>query len=301
MIFLKIMVDSTEINFICTYKSPKNNNFQYISNLENFFLSKDLSKPFFVIGDLNMDLLKDKTGSFYTDKGVQIHEMCENFNFKNFVNCPTRIAQYKDKVTRVVRTSTSLLDVVLHNSDLIQEIINVDCPFSDHKFVLFSINVKSIKTNEFMISCRNLSEKNMPNIVNAISEIDFGFIKKLRTVNEKYSAFSSALLKIIDKIAPLKSVKIKDKDDQTPWVDLELFQFKNIRYKAYSCCSVELRNIVNLRALNIMTEENKIKLSELEVNYNEYKKFYDYSKSNYQRLYRNKITDYFQTKTIKDL
>jgi hypothetical protein len=81
---------------------------------------------------------------------------------------------------------------------------------------------------------------------------------------------------------------------------LELSQFKNIRDKAYSCCSVELRNIDNLRALNIMTEENKIKFSELEVNYNEYKKFYDYSKSNYQRLYRNKITDYFQTKTIED-
>jgi hypothetical protein len=32
-----------------------------------------------------MDLLKDK-------KGVQLHEMCENFNFKNFVNCPSRIA-----------------------------------------------------------------------------------------------------------------------------------------------------------------------------------------------------------------
>jgi hypothetical protein len=116
-------------------------------------------------------------------------------------------------------------------------------------------------------------------------------------VNEKYSAFSSALLKIIDKIAPLKSVKIKDKDDQTPWVDLILSQ---LRDKAYSCCSVELGNIDNLRALNIMTEEIKIKLSELEVKYNEYKKFYDYSKSNYQRLYRNKITDYFQTKTIED-
>ena len=51
-------------------------------------------------------------------------------------------------------------------------------------------------------------------------------------------------------------------------LDLELYQFKNIRDKAYSCCSVELRNINNLRALNIMTEENKIKLSELEVNYN---------------------------------
>ena len=110
MIFLKILVYSTEINFVCTYKSPKNNNFQYISNLENFFLSKDLSKPFLIIGDLNMDPLKVKTGRFYTAKGVQLHGMSENFNFKNFVNCPTRIAQYKNKVTDVVRTSACLFD-----------------------------------------------------------------------------------------------------------------------------------------------------------------------------------------------
>ena len=68
------MVDSTEMNFKCSYKSPKNNNYQYISNLENFILSKDLCKPFFIIGD--MDLLKEKTGLFLTDKGVQLHEMC---------------------------------------------------------------------------------------------------------------------------------------------------------------------------------------------------------------------------------
>ena len=69
------------------------------------------------------------------------------------------------------------------------------------------------------MSSRNLAAKNMPNIVNAISKIDFGFTKKLSTVNKKYSAFSTTLLTIIEKIAPLKNIKVKDKDDQTPWVD----------------------------------------------------------------------------------
>ena len=36
---------------------------------------------------------KDKTGLFLTDKGEQLHEMCVNFKFKNFVNLPTRIAK----------------------------------------------------------------------------------------------------------------------------------------------------------------------------------------------------------------
>ena len=51
--------------------------------------------------------------------------------------------------------------------------------------------------------------------------------------------------------------------------------------------------------LNI-TDEEAENLKDLKEDFHSYKQIYDASKSNYQSLYRKNITDYFQTKTIKD-
>ena len=151
--------------------------------LENFLLTRDMSKPTFIVDDLNMDLLKNDKNLFQTDKRSQLNKMCENNTFKNFLLTATRIAKYIHKKTGIIRTYVSLLDVVLQNSNLIKDLRVIDCPFSDHKFVIFAINVKSSKLDNFTMSCRNLSEKNLPKIVNAISEFDFNFIKRLSTVD----------------------------------------------------------------------------------------------------------------------
>ena len=182
------------MNFICSYKSPKSNNFQYISALKNFVLPKNLNKPLFIIGDLNIDLLKDQNGQFCSDKGAQLNEMCEIFKLKFFVKLPTRIAHYKNKLTNNIRTSISLIDVVLHNNELISDVVNIDCPFSDQKFVVIAINSKTCVEMDFTMTCRNLSEKNMSKIVDTIAKINFHPIKTLKTVNEKYAMFASLLL-----------------------------------------------------------------------------------------------------------
>ena len=70
------------------------------------------------------------------------------------------LLEYIHKKTGIIRTSVSLFDVVLHNSNLIKDLRVTDFPFSDHKFVMFSINVKSSKLDNLTMSCRNLSEEN---------------------------------------------------------------------------------------------------------------------------------------------
>ena len=61
--------------------------------LENFLLTRNMSKPTFIVGDLNMDLLKNDKNLFQTDKKSQMNEMCENNYLKNFVSTATRIAR----------------------------------------------------------------------------------------------------------------------------------------------------------------------------------------------------------------
>ena len=74
----------------------------------------------------------------------------------------------------------------------------------------------------------------MVKIKPAINDIDFEYIYKLDNFDDKWSPFSRAILGFIDYVSPIKNVKLKDKEDQTPWIDLKLAILKNKRDKFYS-------------------------------------------------------------------
>ena len=281
MICLNVTIGNIDINFVCAYKSPSKNNFQFLSSLETFMLTKDLSKPLFIVGDLNVDLLK-QSDKYINDKGILLQEFLSNYNLKNAVAKATRIASYKNKINGEIRTSTSLIDVLLYNSDLIQKTSIIGCPFSDHHFVLASIKLKPTKNSTFSLICRNLSKDNMKIIQQAISEVDFNVILNIDNIEKKYEAFSKEILSIVDHYAPLKSIKQKDCVNQTPWVDLELSQLKNTRDSYYSKWSKAC-----------LTDKNSTDALK-------YHKEYVFSKAEYQYEYRHKMREFFETKTMKD-
>ena len=284
-IYINIKIKNEELNFISAYKPPKTNNFQFLSTIENFFLSQiNLKHPLFIIGDLNLDLLKDEGDNYVTDKGLQLHQLLVNYNLKNYITDPTRIAYYRNKATNDVRKSTSLIDVLIHNGDLIDKTKVVGYPNSDHKFILATINVKQMKTNGFSMLSRNLSQKSITSIVDNIFKVDFSYISTYPTAQEKYQALEDTIAAIVDYIAPLKNVKIKDKIDQTPWVDLELAILKNKRDKCYTLLDKAKTNLNASCTTDILFLQSS----------------FDELKSSYQKLYRNKMSKYFESKTIKD-
>ena len=119
-IYLNVRTKDKSINFISAYKSPKANNFQFLDTLEKFMLSIDLSLPLFIIGDLNLDLLK-VNGKYTNSKGLQLQDFITNYNMSNFITVPTRSAIYKNKKNDTIRKSNTLIDVVIHNSDLLNK------------------------------------------------------------------------------------------------------------------------------------------------------------------------------------
>ena len=216
------------------------------------------------------------------DKGAQLQQLMNNYSLPNYINEPTRIANYKSKETGLIRTTKTLIDVILHNGDLIHKTAVIGCPYSDHKFILASINLKTMSSNTFSMLCRNTSGKNMLLIITAINNIDFNFIQELPDVNSKLSAFSNVLLDVINLVAPLRSIKIKDREDQTPWVDLELLVLKNKRdiyYKLWTEAFNRSEGTFEEIALNECFKQHK---------------------ADYQKMYRNKLTQFLQTKTMSD-
>jgi len=82
LIYFKIIINGISYKFISAYKPPDVGDNDFIEHLDTFIHSNNSNSNWFIIGDLNCDLL--------SDKGDRLKEFLNNNGFKNFVNAPTR-------------------------------------------------------------------------------------------------------------------------------------------------------------------------------------------------------------------
>ena len=234
LLTLQVTVDHQNCNFVCCYKSLSINTDKFINYLDSHLLSIDLSKPLFIIGDLNFDLL--------TDSGRPLQGLMENYDLNNAVQKPTRIAHriknrenkklLKSHGTAHTKTySSTLLDVILHNGDTIAYSDVIGCPFSDHKFVVASLMFPSLKHKVPVFTSRCLTEANLKKIEDLLltSGDCFKDIDELIGPDSKLNCFQSTLIDIINKICPEKRVKRKSSNVKPSWKDHELIVAKNER------------------------------------------------------------------------
>ncbi|CAF1084798.1 unnamed protein product [Brachionus calyciflorus] len=71
-----------------------------------------------------------------------IHKFTDNNDLINFVNKPTRISTKYYKNLNKTKQSSTLIDVILHNADLIEATDVIHCPFSDHHFVVAYVPIE---------------------------------------------------------------------------------------------------------------------------------------------------------------
>jgi transcription elongation factor Elf1 len=225
IIHLKLNLNSIETNFLCCYNPNYNQRIEFISRLETYLFGIDLSSPIFIIGDLNIDLQSNS-------KTSEINVFSKILGFHNEVKQPTRSVMRRSRKNHSSFIDcSSLIDVVLHNSDLECSTSLIGCPFSDHKFVACSISSPPIYTkagNEFI--GRSYSVKNMTALNNAISATDFSSVtlESIQDPNIKLGRFNAVMTELIDKFCPLQTFTVKDKD-VCPWMNRDLLALKNER------------------------------------------------------------------------
>ena len=126
-------------------------------------------------------------------------------------------------------TSKTLIDVIIHNEDMITDVSCIGCPFSDHHFVLASIDITLEKIKpELPDKGRHFSETNLNLINEKINSIDLSKIDFDADVDTIWKCIKNMTLAIVDDIAPLKHIKKKLKD-QFPWHDKELREVKELK------------------------------------------------------------------------
>ena len=203
-IYFQLKINSQTLNFISAYKSPSINNLDFLEKLENFIFNIDSREPLFIIGDLNMDL-KSSTGD-------NLKEFLLNNEYKNFVTDYTRIEKSFYKKQNNFMVSKTLIDVVIHNSDMISGTKSVGCPFSDHHFVLTTLKINSVKLNNKEENIgRCLSDKNLLDIAENLEKINFNDLDLNSDMDTIWNDLKHKIMKVVDDFAPVKNYKIKKK------------------------------------------------------------------------------------------
>lgn len=114
-------------------------------------------------------------------------------------------------------TTSTLLDLIITSDvDLVKSHGQFSAPgFSHHDLVFASIKFKPPKPKAIVLKQRQFSRLNVSNLVNDASKIDWSEIEQTTSMDDKVATLNSNIVKLFDKHAPIRPVKIKR--PPSPW------------------------------------------------------------------------------------
>ena len=177
----------------------------------------------YILGDLNINLIN--TQKSHIPNGIKRYrEFCSLHGLKQLITSPTRITE----------NSSSLLDHVLTNStDRVSQSGVVDTSLSDHQLIYCTRKISRIKFNAHKyIRIRSLKNYNQSLFLEKLNEINFPDYSKFETVNDAYSDFVGKVTSVIDQIAPMKEIRVKN--NSPDWFDAEIHEEIETRDKLFA-------------------------------------------------------------------
>ena len=224
-VFIDILLPRTKPFTVGVFYRPPNNN-DFLKEI-----SKDFSKllpetnDIFILGDFNINVLCNNKSILETNKNVlvsnsttlsamskQYIDFCSTFFLKQIIKSPTR----------VTKSSSTLIDHILTNTnDKISKSGIIDIGLSDHQLIYCT--KKNLKVKFYAhkhISCRSYENYNAESFIRELSSLDFPNYENFDDVNVAYSDFSKKLMQAIDKLAPLREIRVKNRSQE--WFDKKI-------------------------------------------------------------------------------
>ena len=237
-IFIDILLPKTKpILLGVIYRPPSD--MQFVENLNNCLSNSNSfnSQEVILLGDFNVNLI-DRNKKLIHEKGYRfsrdekkystsIHltkhysQLLKTNGFKQIINDPTRITD----------TTESLLDHILVNTpNRISQSGVISKGISDHDMIYCTrkhFKEKSGKHNSIKI--RSMKKYSPELFLEELNKISFPDYSTFQCVNAAYSDFISKLMSVIDKIAPIKEIRVKG--NSKPWFDGTISERIKIRDK----------------------------------------------------------------------
>jgi hypothetical protein len=185
-----------------------------------------------LLGDFNIDLLDPEHVLF-----AQLKSLLETYMLHNVSILPTR------------PVSNKLLDLFLVSSpNFVHDFHQTFIPWSDHDMIFLSCLFRRQKAAVISKSVRIFRNLDPEEVLTAAVSLDWRSVWFFASVNEKIDCFYSLLFQLLEFFAPLRQIKVKEKEDLhgvSNWFDDEVEQAIRERDEAYSVWHGNINRVRN--------------------------------------------------------
>lgn len=201
---VKLQLPNTKpITLVNSYRPPNGNLPQAIEHLQFVLDNLPAKGEHFILGDLNIDLLATKSAS---SQKLKLFEKTNKLH--QIISSPTRITQ----------KSSTLIDHIYTNSNLITHSGVLACNVSDH-MPCFIVR-KKIRDPYYTTSfkCRKIKHFDYSFYRNRLEELDWRPLYNCTDPNIAWDLFYNNVLSILDEYYPItefNNVKVK-----SPWIKM---------------------------------------------------------------------------------
>ena len=202
------------------YRRPNASLSTFLQLFENL-LSRvnSFSKPCILMGDFNVNILHS------SDKNVKLYiDLLISYGYYPCIDKPTRVCN--KSATIIDHIWTNSLDIVSSGGILLTDV-------SDHFAPFLITEDKSRISNEVSFTYRNYNSVNKEDLCQTMQDYIGALNIDDNNPDHAYNLVIDAVTRTIDEIIPLKTVRIKSKQVNKPWVTLELRELIKERHRLY--------------------------------------------------------------------
>jgi len=243
-IFFEIFLPHTRPILIgIVYRPPSDSKFLEVfhSTLEN---GKEFdNQEVYILGDMNINM--DPSNINNANIRENYREFCKTHGFLQLIKTNTH----------VTKSSSSLIDHILTNSkEHISQSGVIETNFSDHFSIFMTRKITRSKYNKHKtIKIRSFKNYDKDTYLKKLNEINLPDLNMSSDLDEIYNSFINQLSEIIDDVAPLREIRVKN---NTPdWFDGEIMDEIKNRNKLYQKFRVSRKEEDNM---NYRTSRNQV-------------------------------------------
>lgn len=196
---------SKPFTIISCYRPPNYEAKVFFKNLEQIVNGLEFgNNELYILGDLNCNMLLTDGSA----PNAQLNALCELYQLEQLIKDPTRITM----------NTRTLIDIVLTNKP--QRIISsgvIHLSISDHSLV-YAIRTISVthKTTHTITEIRNFKNFNVESFNDELERTPWRSVNNHCDPNLMWDCWKTMFLDIVDKHAPIKKKRIKNK--KSPWL-----------------------------------------------------------------------------------
>ena len=217
MVCIEITKPHSKPFLVTTVYRPPCASSEFFDHFEKLIKAIDNeNKEMFILGDLNCDMLKTDTNSNIKTKKIKsLYELYQ-------------LTQLIDEPTRVIMTTTSLIDQIITNTPKkISDSGVTPTGISDHSLMFAIRKISIINKQENTLGIRNMKyfgkEKFTEELLKQHWEYVYFFAED---PNAMWEIRKNFFLEVLDKHAPLRHKK--KRSNKVPWIKTDIKKLMNI-------------------------------------------------------------------------